>query len=95
MFTVTCAATCSVTGKLTVDAKTAKLLKLGRTRTIGTLAQSVKAGKKTLTLKLNLKARRAFQRAKKPKSFKATLTVSARYPGAAAVSAAPHREDQR
>jgi extracellular elastinolytic metalloproteinase len=89
VFTVTCAAACSVSGKLTVDARTAKKLRLGKTRVIGTLSRSVKPGKRaTLTLSLNLKARRAFQRSKL-KSFKATLAVGAHYAGDPAVS--PHR----
>jgi hypothetical protein len=87
-FTVTCHALCHVTGTLSVDAKTARKLKLGKRRIVGKLTARL-GGKKTFTVRLNRAAVRALKRARKVKSFKATLTVQAGYPGA--VVAFKHR----
>jgi hypothetical protein len=61
---------------LTVDARTAKRLGLGRSRTAATLRRSLKAGSTTLKVTLATKARTGLVRARL-KSFKATLKVSA------------------
>jgi extracellular elastinolytic metalloproteinase len=75
-FKVTCAAACSVKASVTVDAKTAKRLGLGRARTVASLKRTLAAGSRTLTVKLTEKARRGLARAKL-KSFKGTLKVQA------------------
>ncbi len=75
-FKVTCAADCRVTAKLTVDRPTAKRLRLGRVLTAGSLTASVKAGKKTLTLKLKSKARRALLKGSKKARYRARLKVT-------------------
>jgi hypothetical protein len=85
VFTVTCHALCNVTGTLSVDRKTAKKLKLGKRRIVGRLTARL-AGTKRFTVRLN---RAALKRVRKVKSFKATLTVQAGYPGA--VVAFKHR----
>ena len=83
-FTVTCHAACAVTGKLTIDSKTAKRLHLGRTRTIGTVKASLsKAGKKKLTVHLTRRAAKALKRVR---SITAKLKTSARYGKAKPVS---------
>ena len=86
-FKVTCAADCRVTAKLTVDRPTAKRLGLGRVLTAGSLTASVKAGKKTLTLKLKSKARRALLKGSKKARYRARLKVTAAYAATAPVSA--------
>ena len=73
---VTCATACVVRAGLTVDARTAKRLGLGRSRTAATLRRSLKPGSTTLKVTLSTKARTGLVRAKL-KSFKATLKVSA------------------
>jgi hypothetical protein len=85
-FKVTCALNCKVTAKLTVDRPTAKRLGLGRVLTAGSLTASVKAGKKTLTLKLKSKARRALLKGSKKRSYRARLKVTAAYPATAPIS---------
>jgi hypothetical protein len=84
-FTVTCHEQCNVTGTLTVDAKTARKLKLGKRRVVGRLTARL-VGAKTFTVRLSSSAARALKRARKVKSFKATLTVQAGYAGAAVAS---------
>jgi hypothetical protein len=84
-FTVLCHLQCSVTGTLSVDARTARKLKLGKRRVVGKLSARV-TGEKTFTVRLNSAAARALRRARTVKSFRATLTVRARYAGAAAAS---------
>jgi hypothetical protein len=81
-FKVTCAADCRVT----VDRPTAKRLGLGRVLTAGSLTATVKAGRKTLTLKLKSKARRALLRGSKKARYRARLKVTAAYAGQAPVS---------
>jgi extracellular elastinolytic metalloproteinase len=88
-FKVSCRAACSVSGKVTVDAKTAKKLHLGSARTLGTVSKSASAGATSLTVKLSAKAKRAFKKYKL-KSVAATLTVQAHYSGVASVSAHRH-----
>jgi len=86
-FTVTCHAACSVTGGLKVSRSVAKRLHLGSRRTVGTVkARLHAAGHRTFTVRLSRAAARALKRAKRVKSFKATLTVRAGYAGAAARS---------
>jgi hypothetical protein len=85
-FKVTCAADCRVTAKLTVDRPTAKRLGLGRVLTAGTLTTSVKAGKKTLTLKLKSKARRALLKGSKKARYRARIKVTGAYAATAPVS---------
>jgi hypothetical protein len=60
---------------LTVDARTAKRLGLGRSRTAGTMLRNLNAGSATITVSLSAKARRGLVRARL-KSFKATFKVS-------------------
>ncbi|MDX6584326.1 MAG: extracellular elastinolytic metalloproteinase, partial [Solirubrobacterales bacterium] len=85
-FKVTCAVDCRVTAKLTVDRPTAKRLGLGRVLTAGSLTASVKAGKKTLTLKLKSKARRALLKGSKKFRHRARLKVTGAYTATAPVS---------
>jgi extracellular elastinolytic metalloproteinase len=85
-FKVTCAADCKVTAKLTVDRPTAKRLGLGRVLTAGSLTATVKAGKKTLTLKLASKARRALLKGSKKARYRARLKATAAYTAKAPVS---------
>jgi extracellular elastinolytic metalloproteinase len=86
-FTVTCHAACSVTGRLSVSRSVAKRLHLGSRRTVGTVkARLNAAGHRTFAVRLNRTAARALKRAKKVKSFRATLTARAGYAGAAARS---------
>ena len=75
-FKVTCAADCKVTAKLTVDRPTAKRLGLGKVLTAGSLTTTVKAGKKTLTLKLKSKARKALLKGSKKARYRARLKVT-------------------
>ncbi len=89
-FTVSCHALCTITGTLGVDAKTAKKLRLGSRRIVGKLTgRLTAAGTRTFTVRLNSAAAKALKRARKVKSFKATLTARAGYPGA--VVAFKHR----
>jgi hypothetical protein len=67
-FRVRCPRACVVRASLTVDAKTARKLRLGSSRTAGSLRRSLKAGSTTLTVRL-------VARAKPKASFRATLTV--------------------
>jgi hypothetical protein len=84
-FKVDCRADCRVTARLVVTRSVARRLGLGRSRTAGKVTRSVKAGTRTLTLKLNSKAARAL-RTRKVRSFRGTLRVSAAYAGVAAES---------
>ena len=68
-----------MTARLTVDRPTARRLGLGRKLTVVSLNRRLKAGTTTLTLRLPSKARRL-------RSFRARLKVTATYPGAKAVS---------
>jgi extracellular elastinolytic metalloproteinase len=87
VFTVSCHTFCNVTGTLRVDKRTAKRLKLGSRRIVGTLTgRLTAAGTRTFTVRLNSAAAKALKRARKVSSFKATLTVQARYPGALVAS---------
>jgi hypothetical protein len=82
-FTVSCHALCNVIGTLSVDKKTAKQLRLRSRRVVGKLtARLSAAGTKTYTVKLNRAAAKALERAKRVRSFRATLTAQAGYPGA-------------
>jgi hypothetical protein len=86
-FTVTCHTLCTVTGTLSVDRKTAKQLKLGSRRTVGRLTVPMTTpGPRTFTVRLDGAAAKALKRARKVRSFKATLTVQTRYPGAVVTS---------
>ena len=78
-FKVRCAVACRVTARLTVDRPTARRLGLGRKLTVVSLNRRAKAGTTTLTLRLPSKAR-------KLRSFRARLKVTATYAGAKAVS---------
>jgi hypothetical protein len=80
-FTVKCAAECSASATLTVDAKTRRKLGLA---TLGTLKASL-TGSHKLTIKLSSKAKAALKK-HHLKSVTVTLKVTARYSGAAAVS---------
>ena len=73
---VRCPRACKVTAALTVDAATARKLRLGKARTVGTSTARLKAGQtRSLTVRLNVKARRGFARAGVGKRFRATLKV--------------------
>jgi hypothetical protein len=77
---VRCRSACRISGRLRVDATTAKRLKLGRQRTIAaTSARLRKAGTKRLTLKVARKADRRFSRLARAK-----VTVQVRVTGAGA-----------
>jgi hypothetical protein len=78
-FKVRCAVACRVKATLKVDRATARRLGLGRKLSLVTFSRSAKAGTTTFTLRLPSKARRV-------RSFRARLAVSATYPGAKAVS---------
>ena len=74
---VTCPARCSLDAKLTVDAATAKKLRLRGSRTVGTVRRTLAAGSSTtITVSLTSKAKQALTKSKL-KSFKATLTAKA------------------
>jgi hypothetical protein len=85
-FKVTCAADCTVTAKLTVDRPTAKRLGLGKVLTAGSLTATVKAGKKTLTVKLKSKARKALLKGSKKSRYRARLKVTGAYAATPPVS---------
>ena len=68
-----CPKACAVAATLTVDAKTARRLGLGKSRSAGTLRRSLGAGSATLNVPLSTKAKRGLTR--RVKRFKATLTV--------------------
>jgi hypothetical protein len=76
-----------VTAKLTVDRPTAKRLRLGRSRTAGSLrGKHVKPGRAaSVTLKLKRKAARAIRHGSKKRRYRARLKVTAKYAGAKAV----------
>ena len=78
-FKVRCAVACRVSARLTVDRPTARRLGLGRKLTVVSLSRRAKAGTTTYTLRLPSKAR-------KLRSFRARLKVTATYAGAKAVS---------
>jgi hypothetical protein len=69
---VHCPKACLVSAGLTVDARTAGRLRLGSSRSAGSLRRSLKAGSSTLTVTLGARARRGVA---KVKSFQATLVV--------------------
>jgi hypothetical protein len=69
---VRCAKACVVSAGLTVDASTARRLRLGSSRSAGSLRRSLKPGSTTLTVKLGSRAGRGMARVK---SFRATLVV--------------------
>ena len=69
---VRCPKACVVTAGLTVDARTARRLGLGGSRSAGSLRRSLKPGSTTLTVTLGSRARRGVVRIK---SFRATLSV--------------------
>jgi hypothetical protein len=66
----TCPRACAVTASLTVDAKTARRLALGKSRTAGSLKRTLEAGTTTFTVKLGTRAHFSAGAA-----IKATLTV--------------------
>ena len=83
-FTVKCAAACSTTATLTVDAKTKRKLGLA---TLGSASSALlRAGSQKITIKLSAKAKKALKR-HHLKSVTVTLKVSSHYSGASAVSA--------
>jgi hypothetical protein len=87
-FMVTCHAACSVTGTLRVSRSVARKLHLGSRRVVGKLRAQLKAaGRRTYTVRLDSAAKRGLKRARKLKTFKATLTAQAGYSGAAPASA--------
>jgi hypothetical protein len=69
---VRCPRACVVSAGLTVDARTASRLRLGSSRSAGSLRRSLKAGSATLTVTLGARARRGVANVK---SFRATLVV--------------------
>jgi hypothetical protein len=65
----------------------AKRLHLGGRRVVGRVtARLTAAGHRTYTVRLSSAATRALRRAKRVKSFTATLIANAGYPGAAVVA---------
>jgi hypothetical protein len=69
---VRCPRACVVDAGLTVDARTARRLRLGSSRSAGSLRRSLPPGSATLTVRLGARARRG---AANVKSFRATLVV--------------------
>ena len=65
-----CPRACAVSATLTVDATTARKLALGKSRSVGSLKRTFKAGSTTFTVKLGARVRLT-----KVTRFKATLTV--------------------
>lgn len=85
-----CSTACRLTGALTVDAKAARRLDLGRRATrIGTGAASGRAGT-TTTLRIRL-TKRAGRRLARARSVTATVTVTATDPATGARTAATKR----
>ena len=86
-FTVKCAAACSTTAALTVDAKTKRKLGLA---TLGTTSSALlRAESRKITIRLSAKARKALKR-HHLKSVTVTLKVTAHYKGAATVTSSRH-----
>ncbi|HET6550043.1 MAG TPA: hypothetical protein VFG79_16380, partial [Solirubrobacter sp.] len=75
-FRVTCATRCVVRATLTVNKRTARRLHLHGSRRVGSLKRTLRAGTRTVKVRLTKKARRYFARAHR-RSFRATLRVSA------------------
>jgi hypothetical protein len=75
---VRCDAACSGTARLTVSRRTARRLRLGRSRTVGRArVRLAAAGERRVTVKLTRKVRRRMRRAR-VRRVKARLTVSVR-----------------
>jgi extracellular elastinolytic metalloproteinase len=85
--TVRCDAACFGPVRLTVDRRTARRLRLGRSRTIGSgNVRLAVAGERRVTVKLTRKAVRALRRARL-RTVRATLTVSVKDIGGRAANA--------
>ncbi len=84
---VICGAACSGTAKLTVDRRTARKLRLGRTRTVATARiRLTAAGTKRVTVRLTRKARRALER-RRVRTLRGRLTVAVTDTGGRAANA--------
>ncbi|WP_156027995.1 M36 family metallopeptidase [Candidatus Solirubrobacter pratensis] len=81
VFTVTCEAACKVDASLTADSRTGRRLGF---RTLGSRSASLAAGRRSVTVTLSAKARRALRR-HKLRSVTVTLSVSAHYGSGKAV----------
>ncbi len=83
---VTCGIACSGTAKLTVDRRTARKLRLGRTRTVATATiRLTAAGTRRVTVRLTSKARRALVRWR-VRTLRGRLTVAVTDTGGRATS---------